>query len=346
MQGAARDEIVQEMADSAAELLIGLDELNRALVLGPQDCEQLRMQFGQMFLDRVDGACFILRKVFPHMRERIVDDLLKREVIQQAVFELMHELVELRIPVQHNGLLVKQGQHFALHVAVRRAQFIEHIDDLLLQESRGLIVVDDARGLSDALKELRPAALRAFLAVVLEQRADTGPRLVGQDERAQIRAEVLHHLLIPPAAAQPAAERCKEILGLDTRDALLDAVCELFGLPVDILLHDDIAHVMLQPVCELLLRLRLGQPLEQHRHDMPFLQMMENLAPREKLRLDHLHGRMDERIPAPRQDRRMIREAQRLAEQGRHGKPVRDAADERGLRAEEKRIRDEPVGEL
>ena len=41
MQGAARDEIVQEMADSAAELLIGLDELNRALVLGPQDCEQL-----------------------------------------------------------------------------------------------------------------------------------------------------------------------------------------------------------------------------------------------------------------------------------------------------------------
>ena len=144
--------------------------------------------------------------------------------------------------------------------------------------------------------------------------------------------------MVAAALLQPAAERAEEVLRLDVFDGLAEFRRERRRLRVRILPQQEVAQVMDHLMRQLFFRRGLFEPREQRRQQVEFFEVMENLAAREKFFLHHRHAGLDELRTAARQDGSVPREAERLLEKRCHGEPVGDAADERGLGAEQEAL--------
>ena len=335
MERRARDEVVEEAAHRVAQLVIFLQEVQAAVILRLDDVGQPAAQQRQMLFDGIDLTRGVGLKMVAHVCCRPPHDLLDWQVGHEAVAQLVHELMELRLGVEHGRLLVEELQHILLQLRVARAELLEHRHELLLHDVGRIFEVDEVHGLSQPRQEERQRALGLLLLVLLEHRLDGLGRLRPLSPHVQISRDALEEVLVAPALLQPVADICEEILRLHRAQVSADAPRKLRRPLLAVLLQKETARVVVEMVRDLGPRVGLAEPLHEHRHEVQALQVAEHLAPREELLLDHRHRGLDEGLAPPRQDGRMIREAERLAEECRDGKPVGDAADERRFRAEE-----------
>ena len=75
---------------------------------------------------RVDMARFVLSEMAVQMVERPENGLLKRQIIDEPVFELMNKFMERRLLIKLVSFLIKQREHFLLQVGILRCQVVEH----------------------------------------------------------------------------------------------------------------------------------------------------------------------------------------------------------------------------
>ena len=141
--------------------------------------------------------------------------------------------------------------------------------------------------------------------------------------------------MVAAAFLQPVADTGEERFRLDIFECISHLRGDGLCLRLRILPQQKVAHVMKQLMRQALFRLRRFEPRQQHRQQVEPFEMAENLAAREEFLLHHRHRRLDESRTATRQDGRVVRKAQGLAEECRDGEPIGDAADKRGFGAEQ-----------
>ena len=261
---------------------------------------------------------------------------------KEGFHQIMEQLMERRIQVQHHGLLIEKFQQVFLHLAFRPCQLLKDCQQLLLHQLCCFLQVHQIGSLEETSRQQIPKVpLGTLLLIILQVSFNGFLRLRLPYLQAAVGCEPGQYLVIPAAAGKPATELAEEVFRLHPGQSILEPFSNHRRLLAAPLPDKDIPCVDEQPVCHACLGLRMIQPREQHGHEMKPFQMAENLPLGKEFLLHQDHGRLDEGIPAPGQDCRMVGKTQGLLEECRDCEPVCQPPHQSRFRAEQHAVRQE-----
>ena len=270
-----------------------------------------------------------------HMRCSPVHDFLNRQFCHEIIAQFMHKLMEFRFGIEERCLFIKECEHILLQFGVSGTKLRQHRHELLLHEFGCIFQIDKIHGLSQSCQEECQRTLRLFPLILLQQSLNGSCRSWLHGLLPEIGCDFCQELLVPAARLKPLPDMGKEFFRFHRAQMCADALSKFRGFLLAVLAEQEAPRIMVKMMRYLRPCIRLAEPFHEHRHQVKAFQMMEHLAAREEFFLYHRHRSLDEGLTTAWQYGRMIREAQRLAEECRDGKPVGNATHKRRFRTEQ-----------